>query len=74
MGAEVDGEITIPQSFPLYKQRKIQLPLHKGALGAAAPVQQYGGCVHGGKAGRALSERPYIHAGGAEVEREGGGV
>ena len=41
MGAEVDGEVTIPQSFPLYKQRKIQLPLHKGALGA----EEDGGAV-----------------------------
>ena len=41
MGAGVDGEITIPQSFPLYKQRKIQLPLHKGALGA----EEDGGAV-----------------------------
>ena len=42
-GAEVDGEVTIPQSFPLYKQRKIQLPLHKGALGAL----EDGGAVEG---------------------------
>ena len=41
LGAEVDGEVTIPQSFPLYKQRKIQLPLHKGALGA----EEDGGAV-----------------------------
>ena len=26
-------------------------------------MQQYGGVMHGGKAGRALSERPYIHDG-----------
>ena len=29
--------LTIPQSFSPLSRRKIQLPLHKGAMGAAAP-------------------------------------
>ena len=40
------------------------------ALGAAAPERQYGGVMHGGKAGRAIDDRPYIHAGGAVVDGE----
>ena len=47
LGAVVDGEVTIPQSASL------TAPLTRGALGAAAPVQQYGGVMHGGKVGRA---------------------
>ena len=49
-----------PEDFFGHRNRK--------ARGAAAPVQQYGGVMHGGKAGRALSERPYMRAGGATGE------
>ena len=44
-----------PEDFFGHRNRK--------ARGAAAPVQQYGGVMHGGKAGRALSERPYRYDG-----------
>ena len=44
------------------RRRRCRAPQQE-AKGAAAPVQQYGGVMHGGKAGRALSERPYIYNG-----------